>query len=347
MAELLDMLGMLATERKSGHVVGWRFGKSIGHEEFLARVRAWKELLRRTSGQAFALYLNDSVEFASALFGAWAARKMVYLPSDTLPATCAHLRQTVNGYLGEFASEWNSIVPAAPGERAHGNAFDCLNGDFVFLVLFTSGSTGAPQAIPKKLSQMSREVATLETQFGDLLGAADVMTTVSHQHIYGLLFNVLWPLTAGRAFHARSFSFPQELIAVLAERDGLLVSSPAHLKRLPEHLAWTTISNRLRAVFSSGGPLPFDVVHETKRLLGLVPIEVYGSSETGGIAWRQQHTRRDEAWIPIPGLVFRIDPEEGVLEIRSPHLPNEEWFPTTDRATSVGDNRFLIRGSAD
>jgi acyl-coenzyme A synthetase/AMP-(fatty) acid ligase/3-hydroxymyristoyl/3-hydroxydecanoyl-(acyl carrier protein) dehydratase len=214
-------------------------------------------------------------------------------------------------------------------------------------VLFTSGSTGVPQAIPKKLSQMSREVATLETQFGDLLGAADVMTTVSHQHIYGLLFNVLWPLTAGRAFHARSFSFPQELMAVLAERDGLLVSSPAHLKRLPEHLAWTTMSNRLRAVFSSGGPLPFDVVRETKRLLGLVPIEVYGSSETGGIAWRQQHTRTDEAWTPIPGLVFRIDPEEGVLEIRSPHLPNEEWFPTADRATSVGNNRFLIRGRVD
>jgi len=347
MAELLDMLGMLTTARKPGHMVGWRFGKSIGHEEFLARVRAWKELLRRTSGQAFALYLNDSVEFASALFGAWAAGKMVYLPGDTLPATCAHLRQTVHGYLGEFASEWNPIVPAAQDERAHDDAFDCLNGNFVGLVLFTSGSTGAPQAIPKKLSQMSREVATLETQFGDLLGAADVMTTVSHQHIYGLLFNVLWPLTAGRAFHARSFSFPQELMAVLAERDGLLVSSPAHLKRLPEHLAWTTMSNRPRAVFSSGGHLPFDVVRETKRLLGLVPIEVYGSSETGGIAWRQQHTRTDEAWTPIPGLVFRIDPEEGVLEIRSPHLPNEEWFPTADRATSVGNNRFLIRGRVD
>ena len=174
MAELLDMLGMLTTARKPGHVVGWRFGKSIGHEEFLARVGAWQELLRRTSGQAFALYLNDSVEFASALFGAWAAGKMVYLPGDTLPATCAYLRQTVDGYLGEFASEWNPIMPAAQDEKAHGDAFDCLNGDFVGLVLFTSGSTGAPQAIPKKLSQMSREVATLETLFGDLLGVAEI-----------------------------------------------------------------------------------------------------------------------------------------------------------------------------
>src|SRR5262245_25999699 len=346
MAELLHMLGMLSTARKPGHVVGWRFGKSIGHEEFLARVGAWQELLRCTSGQAFALYLNDSIEFASALFGAWAAGKKVYLPGDALPATCAHLRQTVDGYLGEFASEWNPIMPAAEDEKAHGDAFDCLNGDFVGLVLFTSGSTGVPQAIPKKLSQLAREVATLETLFGGLLGSAEVITTVSHQHIYGLLFNVLWPLAAGRAMRARSLSLPPELSTALAEREAVLISSPAYLKRLPEHPAWAT-TNRLRAVFSSGGPLSFDGACEARRLLGFVPIEVYGTSETGGIAWRQQHTRMDEAWTPLLGVTCRIDSEEGVLEVRSPHLPDDKWFRTADRATFAGDNRCLIKGRDD
>src|SRR5262245_21549737 len=107
MSELLDMLAMPTTARRSGHVIGWRFGKSVGYEEFLARVRAWHARLSRTSGQAFALYLSDSVEFASALFGAWEAGKTIYLPGDTLPGTCASLRETVHGYLGEFASEWN------------------------------------------------------------------------------------------------------------------------------------------------------------------------------------------------------------------------------------------------
>ena len=346
MPELLDMLGMLTTGRRPDHRVGWRLGRSVGYAEFLARVRAWLELLRRTSGQAFALYLNDSIEFASALFGAWAAGKVVFLPGDTLPSTCANLRQSVDGYLGEFASQWDPMIPAPQDERFHGDAFDGLTGDFVGLVLFTSGSTGTPEAIPKKLSQMAREVATLETLFGGLLGSAEVITTVSHQHIYGLLFNVLWPLAAGRAMRARSLSLPQELPTALAEREAVLISSPAYLKRLPEHPAWAT-TNRLRAVFSSGGPLSFDVACEAKRLLGFVPIEVYGSSETGGIAWRQQHTRTDEAWTPLPGVGFRIDSEQGVLEIRSPHLPNEEWSPTADRATSMGDNRFLIRGRVD
>ena len=135
MAELLDMLGILTTVRKPGHVVGCRYGKSIQHEEFLARVGAWRGLLRRTSGQRFALYLNDSVEFASALFGAWAAGKVIYLPGDTLPSTCANLRQIVHGYLGEFASQWDPMIPTPQDEEDHGNDRDWLNGDFVGLVL--------------------------------------------------------------------------------------------------------------------------------------------------------------------------------------------------------------------
>ncbi|HZD41478.1 MAG TPA: AMP-binding protein, partial [Terriglobales bacterium] len=180
-----------------------------------------------------------------------------------------------------------------------------------------------------------------------LLGNADIISTVSHQHIYGLLFNILWPLAAGRAIYAKSFCFPAELVGMLAERDGLLVSSPAHLKRLPAHFVGATISNRLRAVFSSGGPLSSEIVSDLKRLLGLVPIEVYGSSETGGIAWRQQHTSMDDAWTPMTGVTCRIDSAAGVLEVRSPHLPDSEWFRTADRATSLEDSRFLIKGRID
>jgi acyl-CoA synthetase (AMP-forming)/AMP-acid ligase II/3-hydroxymyristoyl/3-hydroxydecanoyl-(acyl carrier protein) dehydratase len=347
MPELLDLLGILTTGRKPHSVVGWRLGKPVDCEEFLARVRAWRELLRRTSGQAFALNIGDSIEFASALFGTWAAGKMIYLPSDTLPGTCANLRPFVNGFIGEFASEWNPMVPKSQDEKADTDSFAPLQGGFIGLILFTSGSTGTPQPIAKRLFQMSREVTTLEAQFGNLLGAVDVITTVSHQHIYGLLFNVLWPLAAGRAIYAKNFYFPPDLMEVLAERDGLLVSSPAHLKHLPEHPLRAEIANRLRAVFSSGGPLSFEVASNVKRLLGPVPIEVYGSSETGGVAWRQQHSPTDEAWTPMLGVMYRIDSETGVLEVRSPHLPNEEWFRTADCALSLEDNRFLLKGRID
>jgi acyl-coenzyme A synthetase/AMP-(fatty) acid ligase len=342
-----DMLNLLTAPRPPGSTVAWRGGKSVSREEFLARIRAWGALLCAESGQRFALYIDDAIEFAAALFGAWYNGKMIYLPGDRLPGTCGDLRQNVDGYLGEFAPEWQPMVPLREKVTEGAEGREPLRPDFVGLMLFTSGSTGAAQAVSKTLAQMSAEVATLENKFGAMLGDADILTTVSHQHIYGLLFQVLWPLTAGRAIHARSFSSFEELTAGLPERDWVLISSPAHLKRLPEDPAWATTSNRLRAVFASGGPLPLEVAHQTDRLLDRIPIEVYGSSETGGIAWRQQRTGADALWTPLPGVTWRIDPHEDVLEIRSPHLANEEWFRTADRVLALGENRFLLKGRID
>ena len=213
-----------------------------------------------------------------------------------------------------------------------GMSFRPLDPEFVGVVLYTSGTTGAAQPIFKKLGQLAREVATLEKQFGSLMDDAEILTTVSHQHIYGLLFQILWPLAAGRAFTSRTCDFLEELSPALSERDCVLVSSPAHLKRLPENRDLTRSANRVRAVFSSGGPLQFDVVQETLRVLGHAPIEVYGSSETGGIAWRRQHYAKCEAWTPFDGVAWRMDGETGVLEIRSPNLPDDQWFTTADES---------------
>jgi acyl-CoA synthetase (AMP-forming)/AMP-acid ligase II len=291
--------------------------------------------------------MENTIEFASALFGAWHAGKVVYLPGDNLPGTCARLRAEVNGFLGEFTVECSPILAAPHRRDDDTDAFHRLESDFVGLVLYTSGTTGAPQAIPKKLAQLAREVATLESEFGALLGTGEIVGTVSHQHIYGLLFRVLWPLAGGRALHAQSYFNFEDLAAVLARRDCVLVSSPAHLQRLPNNFDWTEPRKRVRAVFSSGGPLIFEATEETNRLLGSTPIEVYGSSETGGIAWRQQRVRTDEAWTPFPGVSWRIEPEQGVLEVRSPNLPNNNWFCMADLAGIMEPGRFVLKGRID
>jgi acyl-coenzyme A synthetase/AMP-(fatty) acid ligase len=345
MSEMVDFLNLLRTPRAVDAVVGRRADAIVRHGDFVARVRGWQATLQQTPGSRVALYFSESIEFAAALFGAWHAGKSVYLPSDALPATCAALQRVVNGFVGEFPADcapiaWSAAVSTTDESVA-------LDPDFAGLVVYTSGSTGAPQAIPKKLSQLATEVATLEALFGPIAGNADVVATVSHQHIYGLLFKVLWPLSTARAIHARSLSFPEELAQACAARDCILVSSPAHLKRLPDSPAWAASAHRIRAVFSSGGPLLLDVVRATDALLARVPIEVYGSSETGGVAWRQRFPDADESWTLMPGVASRIEPDDGVLAIRSPHLPDANWFRTADRAQAAGTGRFVLQGRAD
>jgi acyl-CoA synthetase (AMP-forming)/AMP-acid ligase II/3-hydroxymyristoyl/3-hydroxydecanoyl-(acyl carrier protein) dehydratase len=345
--DTLDLLGQLSSPRASSDTVAWRGANAVSWQEFFERTHAWRTLLRRLPGQGFALYHTDAVEFAAALFGGWHAGKTIYLPGDSLPNTCATMRSRVDGYLGEFASVWEPKKPAAQDLRGVTEGFGRLDPEFLGLVLYTSGTTGNAQPISKKLAQLASEVATLEKQFGASLDTADIISTVSHQHIYGLLFNVLWPLAAQRAIHAQSFSYYEELERTLAVREAVLVSSPAHLKRLPENPAWTRAATRLRAVFSSGGPLSFDVTRECVRLLGQVPIEVYGSSETGGIAYRQQEKAAYEPWTPLPGVNWRVNPRDQVIEVSSAHLPDKNWVRLADRVEPATNSQFILGGRVD
>lgn len=345
MSDSLLNLYQLIARRPDEWIVGWRNGAVVRNDEFLTRVHAWHSLLHRSDGQNFALYLDDSIEFGAALLGAWHAGKTIWLTADTLAASCIALEHAVDGFLGEFPSEWSPLLPALDDEQS-GHDYVVLDGNFAALVVHTSGTTAVAQAIPKRLTQLSSEVMTLESLFGAKLGNAAIVATVSHQHIYGLLFKVLWPLMAGRAIHARSQNFPEELAQLLSERSCALIASPAHLKRLPEHLAWSGVTG-LQAVFSSGGPLSLEVAQATGSLLGQIPIEVYGSSETGGIAWRQRILGADESWVPMHSVEWRVMADESLLEVRSPHLSNDDWFSLADRAQIHEGGRFILNGRSD
>ena len=348
MSDRIEHLFAAMCARPATGIVGWLAGEGVTNERFLTRARAWHALLRGQAGRDYALYLEDSIEFGAALLGAWHAGKTIWLSADTLEATCASLRDSVDGFLGEFPAQ---LQPLQPSQLADDGVDigGALDPDFPALVVFTSGSTGAAQAIPKKLSQMANEVETLDLLFGAAAGDAAILATVSHQHIYGLLFKVLWPLTSGRAIHALSIAFPEALAPALAAGPCVLIASPAHLKRLPDHLDWSGARNMLRGVVSSGGPLAPETAFAMGSLLGKVPVEVYGSSETGGVAWRQRSAGADDSWLPFPTVAWRLGEDDG-LEVRSPHLPDDDWLALADRAeraTRDGEQRFLLRGRSD
>jgi acyl-coenzyme A synthetase/AMP-(fatty) acid ligase len=339
-------LNAVACQPRSGRVVArWRSAHHVpgvlDHAAFRAQVAAWRAAFFAHAGARYALYFDDAVTFAAALFGAWHAGKTVLLCADVLPQTLARLDAEVDGWAGDVPATSIRIEPQSDVPDA-GDMWPVLDEQTTRLQVLTSGSTGTPVVIDKTLAQLAREVEAQEQVFGARLGDAQVHGTVSHQHIYGLLFRVLWPLAAGRALLPRVF-FLEDLIAAM-DAPAVLVSSPAHLKRIPTNMDWQAARSQLRAVFSSGGALPAEAAADVYEQFGQAVIEIFGSSETGGIAWRQ-NVAAGSAWTPLPGVQWRI--VDAQLEVTSPHLPNADWWRTQDRVEADAGGGFRLLGRAD
>ncbi|WP_312680260.1 acyl-CoA synthetase family protein [Stutzerimonas nitrititolerans] len=284
-----------------------------------------------------ALHLEDAGELAIALLGAWRAGVTVLLPADLQPATRQRLADQADLWLTDQAGDsvlaelLGDALPAAP-----------LDLDQCRLLLCTSGSSGEPKLIEKRLRQLANEVEVLEAQWGAELGQACIIGSVAAQHIYGLLFRVLWPLCAGRLLLRKALPFPEDIqLASREQADFCLVASPALLKRMGDNLDWPALS-RVRRVFSSGGPLPAEAAQQLQQRLDQAPTEIYGSSETGGIAWRQGGS----LWQPFVGVELSQD-EQGALRIASPCLPPGHVEQTADAARIQADGRFELLGRLD
>ena len=171
------------------------------------------------------------------------------------------LRQEVDGFAGDFEA---GCSPLAPMQDIDLDALPRLDERSCELVVFTSGSTGTPLAIVKRRDQLAREVEAHEQIFGHLLANARIHGTVSHQHIYGLLFRVLSPLAAGRCIEPRRF-FHEELFQALGSGPSILVATPAYLQRLPEPSGQRPPDGPVRMVFSSGGVLSEETAARVRR----------------------------------------------------------------------------------
>ncbi|MBT1120716.1 AMP-binding protein [Stutzerimonas nitrititolerans] len=293
--------------------------------------------LRSRNITRLALHLEDAGELAIALLGAWRAGVTVLLPADLQPATRQRLADQADLWLTDQAGDstlaelLGDALPAAP-----------LDLDQCRLLLCTSGSSGEPKLIEKRLRQLANEVEVLEAQWGAELGQACIIGSVAAQHIYGLLFRVLWPLCAGRPLLRKALPFPEDIqLASREQADFCLVASPALLKRMGDNLDWPALS-RVRRVFSSGGPLPAEAAQQLQQRLDQAPTEIYGSSETGGIAWRQGGS----LWQPFVGVELSQD-EQGALRIASPCLPPDHVEQTADAARIQADGRFELLGRLD
>ncbi|WP_175702334.1 AMP-binding protein [Burkholderia ambifaria] len=305
-----------------------------------ARVAAIARTLDASGARRVAICTDDPYDFACAFFAVAAVQGEIVIPASNAP-----------GYLGDLAHAYDLVLDA-PALAACGNdteresAISVRSIDATAAVtLYTSGSSGIAKPVRKSLAQLDAEVRTLQREWADRIGAAVTLSSVPHHHIYGLLFRILWPLAAGRAFDRTAVLEPLQLQQRLVEYGGgVVVSTPSQLMRWPALSGFPMQAPAPCAFFSSGGPLPADAAAAYANAFGAAPLEIFGSTETGGIAWRRQDV--SHAWQPLKGVDVRCD-DEGVLCVRSAHLGHDRWHRTDDTARFDALGRFALAGRRD
>ncbi len=326
----------------------------IRWDDFRRHVGALRERIAERPEGPWVLLTQDAYAFAVGLFALWHSGRHAVSPPNRQPGALRTLQTRAAGVLcdhPEWLPEGSCIDPLAASSTGTPPTLPALRSDALAVELFTSGTTGTEKAVVKRIRHLDDEVRALGSLWDARLGDAWVFATASHQHLYGLLFGVLWPLASGRTLRTDHLLHASELLPRLGQSEAFaLVSVPTHLKRLAGHRELGSLRDRCRAVFSSGGPLPASTAHRIAYSLGAAPLEVLGSTETGGIAWRAQAPERPTAaWAPLPSVHVARDPETGVARVHSPFLSTGDTlgFATADQIALNPDGSFDLQGRAD
>ncbi|MGH8292559.1 MAG: class I adenylate-forming enzyme family protein [Gammaproteobacteria bacterium] len=324
--------------------------RALDQTAFWRHVHGLRAAIASHPARRVALVCDDSSGFAAGMLALAHAGRICVVPqapqTGSITASGAHVDAVLTDRPAEF-TEFATL--AIGGTPIAGDATARLPDDDACIECYTSGSSGMPKCVTKTFGQLRREVATLEQQWGQQLGDALVLGTVPHYHLYGTLVRVMWPLLTGRTFVTHPCVQPAELRRWAAQRRCVIVSSPAFLQRSATP-AKLPPAAQVAAVFSSGAPLADRCAKRLRDDWGHAPIEIYGSTETGGIAWRAWSGSADRAyWRLLPGVhaELREEPAGMCLWVKSGFSWQSDWMATGDLARRHDDGRLVLLGRAD
>ena len=334
---------LLTSDRADGTPVASIAGEQKTFGDFRAEVADLTARIRARGVDRLVLATESSYAFATGFLAGLQADCRIIIPPNALPGMLAHFVNEDCPLLSDIDNAGGDHLIFINGTTGGEAAFAALDPDRCQLDFYTSGSTGMPKRVPKSLGQIEDELVVLDETWGAQLTGAATLGTVSHQHIFGLYFKFLLPLCEGRLFFPETFEIWEELLAA-APPGACFVSSPAHLTRIPP-MDPLPKERAAPVIFTAGGPLPFDAAQASAAAFGPLPTEVYGSTETGGVAHRQQ---RDPTtpFTPLPGMQTRVD-ERGLLSVKSRYTEGGDWDATNDIADRLPDGGFILSGRAN
>ncbi|TCP49983.1 acetyl-CoA synthetase [Tamaricihabitans halophyticus] len=351
---------------RAGDAVGVLMGKSADLPAVLLGI--WR--LGAVHVPLFTAFARPAIEVrlvgsGAAVVIADADQTSKLLPADTGAAADWQVIQ-VGGERPEApgCTLFADLLAAAPADSQAEPV--SVGADGLLLLLFTSGTTGAPKPVPVPI----RALASIERYLLDAvdLRPEDVFWNAADPGwAYGLYYALLGPLALGRTSILLHAGFSVELTWRVLDAFGVtnFAAAPTIYRALRAEPAADERSLPLRRASSAGEPLTPEVVSWARDRLGIEVRDHYGQTELGmvvGNAWRaelREPVVPGSMGYPLPGwscAVLADDADEvlppgqvGRLAIDTSQSPLL-WFPgyqgqpdrTAERFTA--DKRWYLTG---
>ena len=332
----------LVTGLALDEVVAWRPQGAVRVREFLAQAQAVAASMPAAS---WVINLcDDRYRFAVVFAACLLSGKTSLQPASHSAQTLRQLAQDHEGAFAVIDSGFDDLdVPRVRFDALDSASPDVatevplIDADRVVAVLFTSGSTGLPQAHGKTWRMLVAN-GRAEAEGLGLLGSHTVLVgTVPVQHSYGFESTFLLALHGGCSFWSGRPFYPQDVVEALqaVPQPRMLVSTPFHMATLlASDLTWPP----LNAWLSATAPLDTAVAAQAEARSGAPVFEIYGSTESSQLAWRR--TTEGAAWHLLPGVRLAQAGDETRAE--GGHVGGS--VALSDLIEVLPDGRFLLHG---
>ena len=297
-------------------------------------------------GGEWLLYEPDPFWFIVYLYGVLLGGGNVTLLPDIRTGTLSSLNKS---YAGRLGIPDDDLPRADVVQNIDGGSLPSIS--IGQITVLTSGSTGDRKHLTRSVEQLLSECKGLQKKWPhneDLISAS----MVSHQHVYGLIFGIVWPLAQSAQVLSTQQS-PVPDFATLDNNNGhaiRLITSPSYLHRIDSSIQLANYRDmhqritKIDSVFSAGAPLDPEKAVLAAEILHCPVNEIYGSSETGAVATRRVDVQG--AWQALPNVILKI--KQGCLSIKAAYVAQglQNPYISSDKVEVVGDS-FILLGRTD
>jgi acyl-coenzyme A synthetase/AMP-(fatty) acid ligase len=238
------------------------------------------------------------------------------------------------------ASGFDGPVLSVPDERL----FDAdpvpaseLAGDHPALIVFTSGTAGAPKPIRHGHGYLSGQRVQAKHWYGARPGDLCWCTAASGWSLSARnAFVAAWLCGAAALLHDARFDPDERLVLLRREHVSVLCMSPTEYRAIAKRTELRALPD-LRHACAAGEPLNPEVVHAWADGAGVQVHDGYGQTETGHLTGMPigPPVRPGSMGRPLPG--FRMWIEDGELVVDPATVPTFFIDGARDRPWHTGD----------